>query len=195
MRVTKMVMAVALMVFAGSLFADCDKVGGCGKDAKKGRPGMQGKKGCGPMMMMKDLNLTEDQKAAIKDLHETNSKKMEEARKAVGEARKALMEAASSEDVTEAAVKELSSQLADAISVMALNRAEMQKEVKALLTPEQQDKFEKKMGAMQERMGKMRKSMCGKKGEGCGKDGKKGCGKDGKGCGKDGKKGCEDCDK
>ena len=183
---------MALMVFAGSLFADCDcdKGDGCAKGAKKGRSemcGKKGKKGCGPMMM-KDLNLTEDQKAAIKDLHEANSQKMEEARKAVGEARKALMEAASSEDVTEAAVKELSSQLADAISVMALNRAEMQKEVKALLTPEQQDKFEKKMAEMQERMSKMHRSMGGRKGKG----GKKGCGK---GCGKDGKKGCEDCDK
>ena len=180
MRATKMVMAVAVMVFAGSLFADCDNPGGCGKAAKKGRSTMHAKKICSPMMMMKDLNLTEDQKDSIKDLHKANSKKMKEAFKAVAEARKALMEATSSEDASEETIKECSSQLADAITVMALNRAEMKKNVKAILTPEQQEKFEKKMGEMKKCMGKMQKCMAGKK-----------C----KGCGKDGKKGCEDCDK
>ena len=190
MKGTTTVLAAAMMIFAGTLFADCEKDGECDKkDGKKGhssmRGGMRGGKGC--EMMMKALNLTDDQKTQMKTIHETNSKKMQEAGKAVGEARKALMEAASSEDVSESTVRTLSSQLADAIAVMALNKAQMMKDVKAILTNEQKVKFDKKRAEMKKRMEKMGgRSMHGRsKKSGCDKNSKKGD--------EDSKKGCDGC--
>ncbi len=173
MKRTKMVLVTAGMIFAGSLFA---QEPACKKDVKgekKGRNGMRCEK------MMKDLNLTEDQKVQMKTLHENNRKKMEEAMKAVGEARKALMEATEGEEISESEVKTLSSQLADAIAVMTLRKANMMKEVKAILTDEQKEQFEKKHAEMKKRMGEMGKGAMRGKGRkgGCCKGSKKACDK------------------
>jgi len=185
MRTARMILLAVMMVFTGTLFADgagCKKGGqGCSGECSGGK-GMKS----GKMKMLKALDLDDNQKAQIKDLREANMKKMKEARAAMCEARKALMEAADSEDVNEETIKELSAKVADSVAVMALNKAQMKKDVKALLTDEQKEKFEKLHSEMKS---------CKGKGS-CGKKGKKNRGKNGKkGCGKGNKKGCEDCDK
>jgi len=189
MKATKMVLLAVMMVFTGTVFAHgagCDK-------GEKGCSDKKGMKGDKCEMMMKALDLDENQKTQIKAIHEANMKKMQGGIKAMIAARKALMEAGESDNVNEATIKDLSKKVADSMAAMVLNRSKMKKEVKALLTDEQKKKFDKIHSEKKARMGKMHKDACGDK---KGKKGKKGCGsKKGKGCDKDGKKGCDDCDK
>ena len=186
MRTMKRVLTVAVMVSAGILFADgaTEKGGDGSKVTQRQRCEMRDNRGCG-VMLMKELNLTDEQRTAIKDLHEKNVKKMEAAREAVAEARKKLRDIATSKDVNEAAIKTTSSELADAMAAMALNKSNMVKEVKALLKPEQQEKFEKKMTEMkkrmQERMQEMRKKMEANRNKACKGGANKACGRGSKG--------------
>ena len=174
MRKMKKVLTAAAMISAGIVFAEQPK----DKLQNKAAAGGQKKacempdagRGCGSMML-KDLNLNDDQKAAVKKLHEEHMERMKEARTAVTEARKKLMELQTNKDVSEDAIKAASAQLADATSKMAMNRLKMRKEMNALLTPEQQQKLNKNMQEKKERMLKhmqeMHKKMEANKNKAC----------------------------
>lgn len=187
MRTMKRVLTTAVMVSAGILFAEAPK----GKCPNKAAIGQQ-KRSCerptagrGCASMLKDLNLNEEQKTAIKQLHEKHMAKMKETRSALTEARQKLMKLQTNKDVSEEAIKAASSQLADATSQMAMNRVKMRKEINSLLTPEQQSKLDKNMTEMKEgmekRMQEMRKKMEAHRNQasekGAKASGNKGCGK------------------
>jgi Spy/CpxP family protein refolding chaperone len=97
------------------------------------------------------------------------------------------MEAAESENVTEDEIKDLSEKVVDLMTVMALNKAQMKKDIKALLTDEQVEKFNEIHSKNKECMGKKGKS-CSKGDKNCGKKRKQNRKKN-----KD--KECEECSK
>lgn len=119
--------------------------GANGKAGKNGKDGMRG----GGMRMMKELNLTDAQKAKLKPIMEAQRDQMKAMREDTtldGKAKKAKMKAM---------------------------RASMEKQVNAILTPDQQ----KKMADMKAKM-KAERAAAGKDGQGAkgGKGGKGGRG-------------------
>jgi periplasmic protein CpxP/Spy len=188
MKATKLTLLVASMLLAATttLYAGCTEGESCtGKGEKgkgrqqcgeRGRGGMERGKRCGAgrMMMMKDLNLTEDQKEQMKAIREKSKEQMKEVHKALGDAHKALREAAASEDIDEAKISELSKSLADNMAEAAILKASIHKEMQALLTDEQKAKCEEKRAEMKKRMEerknqrKEQKGKCGSKKGGCG---------------------------
>lgn len=186
MKRMKQVLTAAVMISAGAVFAaptkgQCPKKAAGDQTQKSEMP--PGARGCGAMML-KDLNLNDDQKEAIKKLHEEHMARMKEARTTLTEARKQLMELQGKNGVTEDEIKAASAKLADATAKMAMSRLKMRKEVNALLNTEQQKKLSKHMEEMKERMKQrmqeMHKRMEANRAKACGQgkgNAKKACGK------------------
>ena len=101
------------------------------------------------------LELTEEQRAEIKAVTEGTRPEAEEARKAVGEAMKALHEA--TDGGTEAEIIAAGKAVGDTFTQQALLRATTTKQIKEVLTDEQLAKLEELKAEMRERMEQRRK--------------------------------------
>ena len=117
---------------------------------------------------------------------------MKEAGEALREAQKTLREAAESDDINEAQIREISTALANKMAAMAILKAQMKKECEAVLTPEQKTKMVEKKAEMkknrEERRAQMKERMQQRKGGEGGEEGKGGKG------GKRRRKGDEDAE-
>jgi len=112
----------------------------------------------------KRLNLTDDQKAQIKAILEVNMENMETARKSVGDSMMALNEAAG--NGVKAEIIAAGKAVGDAFTEQALQRANIAKQAKAVLTEEQLAKLEEMKEQMKERMQQRRQGP--RDGEGAG---------------------------
>jgi Spy/CpxP family protein refolding chaperone len=97
--------------------------------------------GRGPGLMLRQLDLTEEQQEKIKSIHETNQKAMQEAREAVQKAMQALRQAVEDEG-DEETVNTAAAAVGKAMGQRAIMRIKSQKAVKAVLTEEQLKKME-----------------------------------------------------
>lgn len=168
MKVKTITLLAASMLFAAT--ATLNAQDGEGKERKGrgdkggrmfggGREGMERGQRGGLGMMMKDLNLTDEQKEKMKGVHESNSEKMKELGKAMAEAQKSLREASEGDTIDEAKIREICKTVADNMAEMAILRAKMKKEVDAILTDEQKAKMEEKKAEMKTKMEERRKQM------------------------------------
>lgn len=174
MKVSKLTLLAALMLFGSSACLNAGNGEGeaCerqGRGGKGGHEGMERGRRSVHGRMMKNLDLTEDQKEQMKGLHEKNKEQGKELGKAVGEAQKALRAAAEGDDINEAKIRELSKNLADAMAAMTIHKVQMKKDVDAILTDEQKVKMEEKKAEMkkkrEERRAKMKERMEKRKGK------------------------------
>jgi Spy/CpxP family protein refolding chaperone len=123
--------------------------------------------------MGQELNLTEEQKASIQKIADESKDAVEANREAVRTAMQNLNDAADKGD--EAAITAAGKAAGEALTKQALQRAEVAKKVNAVLTPEQQAKFEQMKADMRTRMQERRGQMM--QGEGPGPRGPRGEGR------------------
>ena len=129
-----------------------------------GGPGMLGR-GRGrdgypmPLMMLRRLDLTDEQVDAIKKIVEESKEKSEAAIKAVAEATKGLHETVTEGD--EAKIREAATNLGKAIGDQAVLKAATMASVKEVLTDEQLKELEELKAKMKERAEKLPEEMKG----------------------------------
>jgi len=122
--------------------------GGQGEPGGYGGPRMGGGEMTGRLVQM--LDLTEEQKEKIDAIQEECRPKVEKAREAIREAQQALekaIEEGSDEDIMSAAKK-----VGEALGKQGIVRAQTQRKIKEVLTPEQLKKWEELKTQMRERM-------------------------------------------
>jgi len=122
-------------------------------------PGIGGGPGVCPMplMILRQLDLTDEQVEAINEALKENKEKAEAARKAVAEATKALHEAVIKGD--EAGIREAATNLGKAIGNGAVLRASTMTSVKKVLTDEQREELEELTAKLKERAEKLSEQM------------------------------------
>ena len=86
------------------------------------------------------LNLTDAQKASVKEIHARHQGALEAKRKAAGDTRRAFGEALRKGDTPAADLKKLHAAMADANLDLLLEHRAQRQEVHAVLTPEQREK-------------------------------------------------------
>ena len=91
---------------------------------------------------LKALNLTEEQQAQVKDIMEKQKPQREARWKDLRESHKALHEAARSENYDAAKVRDLANKQAQLKAEATVQRIETMRQVYALLTPEQKQKWD-----------------------------------------------------
>jgi protein CpxP len=91
---------------------------------------------------LKELNLTEAQQAQVKDIMEKQKPQREARWKDLRESHKSLYEAARSENYDAAKVRDLANKQAQLKAEATVQRIETMREVYALLTPEQKQKWD-----------------------------------------------------
>ena len=91
---------------------------------------------------LKELNLTEAQQAQVKDIMEKQKPQREARWKDLRESHKALHEAARSENYDAAKVRDLANKQAQLKAEATVQRIETMRQVYALLTPEQKQKWD-----------------------------------------------------
>jgi Spy/CpxP family protein refolding chaperone len=124
-------------------------------------PGMGGGPGvCGvPLRILRQLDLTNEQAEAIKEVLEANKEKAEASRKAIAETTKAVHEAVAKGD--EAGIREASTNLGKAIGNGAVLRTATMASVKKVLTDEQREELEELTAKLKERVDKLPQGMGG----------------------------------
>lgn len=120
----------------------------------RGHHGHHGQDGHG--MMLRGIELTEEQKTKVGELHKTASPELRAAMKEAFEARRALHELSVSGKFDEARAKEIAQKGADAMARASVLKAKTHSQVLAVLTPEQRkelaDRAEKRKERMEQRM-------------------------------------------
>jgi periplasmic protein CpxP/Spy len=116
--------------------------------------GARGDKGHG--MMLRGIELTEEQKTKVGELHKAAAPEMRAAMKEAFEARRALHELTVSGSFDEAKAREIAQKGADAMARASVLKAKTHSQVLSVLTPEQRkelaDRAEKRKERMQQRM-------------------------------------------
>jgi len=99
--------------------------------------------------MDRALNLTDAQKASVKEIRAKHKDALETRRKAAGDAREAFTEALRKPDTSVDELKKLHGAMASANLDLLLDHRQMRQEIRALLTPEQREKAAKLEGRME----------------------------------------------
>jgi len=119
-----------------------------------GRGGFRGGPGMGGDMMMErmiqQLNLTDAQQQKITAIQEESSPKMQETQQAVREAQVALQKAI--QDGADDEIMAAGKAVGEALGKQGIVRAQTQRKINAVLTPEQQAKMKEMRETMRERM-------------------------------------------
>jgi Spy/CpxP family protein refolding chaperone len=102
--------------------------------------------------MAKHLNLTEDQRARIKAIHEKHKGEMKGQREATQQARKTFFEAAKNPETPVDQLRKLHQTMSDKAFDMLAARRAVRLETRQVLTPEQREKAAEAQGRMGERM-------------------------------------------
>jgi protein CpxP len=130
----------------------------------------------GPGMMLRGIDLTEEQKTKVNELHKAAAPEMRAAMKEAIEARHALHELSISGSFDEAKAREIAQKGADAMARVSVLKAKTHSQVLAVLTPEQKkelaDRAERRKERMEQRMQeRMKKRQEAKAGTPAGKTG------------------------
>jgi Spy/CpxP family protein refolding chaperone len=109
-------------------------------------------------MILHRLDLTDEQKEAIKGILQDGKEQAEAAGKAVAEAHKALHQAVL-EGADEAAIRTAAKVVGEAIGDQAVQKANISGSVKEVLTEEQRAELEELLGKLKERAQEFREKM------------------------------------
>ncbi len=129
------------VLFAIAQTANGDKNGGWGRRGGHHRGGM----------MLRGLDLTEDQKAQMKQIREASKAKTQPLREALKANRQKLHELAAAGSFDEAAVTALANEQAGLSAQLIVERARVHSQTAALLTAEQKAKVAEMKDKMKER--------------------------------------------
>lgn len=140
---TRMTVLSMVLTIAGTAVA------GSGME-RGGRHG----KNRGPMgfHFLKRLDLTQEQRAQVRDIISAHREEMRSHADALAAARETLMETMEAESLDESAVREAHRALAGVKEEMAVLRARMFHEIKGILTPEQNARLVQMRAEKRERM-------------------------------------------
>lgn len=130
------------------------------QDAAPSKEMRQGKQGKHQAMLEELPDLTENQKAQIKDIREESREKMEPQRDEMKKLRSKMMELKSAEKPDQEQINKLIDEQAKLKAQMEKNRTASELKVRELLTPEQRKVFD---AQQKEKMQKREKSMSEKK--------------------------------
>jgi protein CpxP len=122
-----------------------------------GRQGMHGPgmDDMGPMRgMMRDLDLSEEQRTRIRDIMQNARQQGEADRQAMQELRTRVDEAVAADGFDEARVRAIIESGMPQITENMVRRARTMAEVRTVLTPEQREKFDARRAEMHQRMSK-----------------------------------------
>jgi len=127
-----------------------------------GEGGQPGKRGHKFMRMLKQLDLSVEQKQQIKGVFEEQKDTMKESREALREARQAFAEVMRSGTASESEVRARHQAMSDLGGEVAVKRYSMQKEIRSILTETQRaeldalkaERAEKRRARFQEQRGK-----------------------------------------
>ncbi len=120
-----------------------------------GRPGGPGGPG-GIIQGLRALDLSEAQRDQVKAARESHKAEFEAQIEKLGTARKALHDTMTAETFDEAAIRQMSAEVAAVEADGAVLQAKVHGEVWALLTPEQQEKARQLRTQREQRIGQMR---------------------------------------
>ena len=153
MKSIPMILAVAALLILTSITVVAAQGPGPGG---KG-PNARGSQGDQLRRALSRLDLSEDQKASIKALFESNKDSMQAERETLRAARQALRAQMQSESFDEAAIRNLAGQAGAAEVEMAVARASLHNQVRQLLTDEQRGQLKEMQARRMERMEERRK--------------------------------------
>ncbi|HYD81269.1 MAG TPA: Spy/CpxP family protein refolding chaperone [Paucimonas sp.] len=119
------------------------RMGHHGGHGPRGMPGPMGAAGHMPPYL-RGIDLTEAQRDKIFDILHSQAPQMRDRAKAVGKARKDLHALAMSSDYDEAKAKSLADALSRATAEMTLMRVRADRQIYALLTPEQRKRIDER---------------------------------------------------
>jgi len=156
MKRSLLVLAVLTAALIGGLFCQPAPAGAApfGDGPKWGHG--EGREGNGERFlarMAKDLDLSGEQQEKIKVIMEEHRAKVAPLRQKLDDSREKLREASRAGAFDEAAVRSLAADQASVKTELTVERARMQSQVHALLTPEQQKLAEEQIDRMKERRG------------------------------------------
>jgi Spy/CpxP family protein refolding chaperone len=153
MKTITVILAMAL-IFGGNVFTAM---------AQDHSSGDRGFKGGFIKELFTKLQLSEVQKQEIATILKQHKEKAQPLRQSTIEARMELMEAITADEFNESAVREAAGKVAQSAEELAVLRAEICRDVKQILTPEQLETFrqwkEEMKGKLQKRMEKMQSRM------------------------------------
>ena len=117
-----------------------------------GRRGPRGAVGMGIITGLRQLDLTDAQREAVRGVMEASRSELKAIRERSAPLRAALRDATTAEVVDEALVRHYTAQLADVQADMAIASAKVRAEIFQLLTPEQQAKVQELRAERERRM-------------------------------------------
>jgi len=138
---------VSAALITVSLFAAGTAMSGDGErcdNRHHGKMGAHGDMQHGFQQKLKELNLTSEQQAQVKDILEKQKPQREAHMKAMQESRQALREATRSDAYDSAKVREIANKQAALHADMTVLRTETMHQIYGLLTPEQKQKWDAK---------------------------------------------------
>ena len=157
-KVTAAILACAILAI-GVVFAFAQTGGDAGKGRGFGKRGGHHRGG----MMLRGLDLTDDQKAQMKAIREANRSKVQPIREALKANQAKLREATANGAFDEAAVSAIANEQAGLKAQLTVERARVMSQTFALLTDEQKAKAAEAREKMKERF-KNRGERRGRKG-------------------------------
>ena len=130
----KLIAASLLSLAAGGVLATRLTAGELSRSGRGHGPRMLGR-------MARFLDLTESQKAQIRDVYQSHSVEIQAQREARRAAHRALAEAAAAEPLNESAVRSRAAEVGRVAAEGALLRSRIRSEIAPLLTTEQREKL------------------------------------------------------
>ena len=107
--------------------------------------GKFGRSGRGPMAMLAGLNLTDEQKTAVKAVFQSHSDEMSLARSNMRQAKDAFRVVSTADPFNETSVREAFAQMVPYLEELAVLRARIFSEIRPILTAEQLEALNTKM--------------------------------------------------
>lgn len=146
-KITVAIIAIAVLAL-GAIFVSAQKHDGEGH----GKRGF-GKRGHhrGGGMMLRGLDLTDAQKAQVKEIMEASKTKTQSLRESMKASRKALHELTANGQFDEAKVQAAATEQANISAQLMVERAKVQAQIYQILTPEQHAKAAEMKAKMKER--------------------------------------------
>ena len=117
-----------------------------------GRPGPRGGPRGGMDFGLRGVQLTDAQREQARSILDSHKTELDEVAAKVRAAHVAFAQAVQAGAVDEAAIRERSTAVANAMADEAILRAKVRVEVEALLTPEQQEQLKQRRAEMEKRM-------------------------------------------
>jgi len=144
---------------------------GAAKREEVGNPAEEGgRRRAGHLQeLAKKLDLTDEQKAEIREILESHADKIKEAREAVAEKRQALRDLVRTDNVRDRAIQRAADDLGEAIGDAAVLRAEIRGEIRDVLTEEQRKQADELRAEVKERVEGFRERVGERRGEAAGK--------------------------